>query len=120
MRIGVISEIDIATGFALAGVHTSRVVSSPVEASRALMELASDPELGVIIISSKYFTLLKDDIKRLREDKPLYPLVIEVPSPSAEREKGKAQKGEGSKSKHIQDLVRKAVGMDISQDEGDV
>ena len=115
MRIGVISEIDIATGFALAGVHTSRVVSSPLEASKALIELASDPELGVIIISSKYFSLLTGDIKRLREEKPLYPLVIEVPSPSGEEQKGKKDR-----PNPIQDLIRKAVGIDISQDEGDV
>lgn len=103
MKISVIADKDTALGFALTGIKDLYPVSNRDEAKSALSEVMQNPDMGVLIITERYAHSLREDIKRWREEKPLYPLIVEVQD----------KKGPLTREDPIRLLIKRAVGLDI-------
>jgi V/A-type H+-transporting ATPase subunit F len=107
LKISVIGDRDTVTGFALTGIKDLYTVTDKEEAKTALAELMQNPEIGVIIITERFSQLLQTDIGRWREEKPLYPLIVEIQD----------KKGKISREDPIRLLIKRAVGLDIKASE---
>lgn len=107
MRVAVIADKDTALGFALTGIKDLYAAENREEAKSALAEVMQNPEIGVVIITERYAHSLREDIGRWREEKPLYPLLVEVSD----------KKGKMIREDPIRLLIKRAVGLDIKADE---
>lgn len=107
MKIAIIGDRDTVMGFALTGIKDLYTVSNREEAKTALSEVMQNPDMGVLIITERYAHSLRDDIKRLREDAPLYPLIVEIQD----------KKGRIEREDPIRALIKRAVGLDIEASE---
>lgn len=107
MKISVIADRDTVNGFALAGIKDLYAVDNREEAKRALAEVMENPDMGVVIITERYALYLTDDIRRWREEKPLYPLIVEIQD----------KKGKVEREDPIRVLIKRAVGLDIEASE---
>lgn len=107
MKVSVIADRDIVTGFALTGIKDLYAVDNREEAKNALEEVMKNPDIGVVIITERYALYLQEDIRRWREEKPLYPLIVEI-----QDKKGKVERDDP-----IRLLIKRAVGLDISASE---
>ena len=87
MKVSVIADRDTVNGFALAGIKDLYAVDNREEAKKALAEVMENPDMGVVIITERYALYLTEDIRRWREEKPLYPLIVEI-----QDKKGKVEK----------------------------
>ncbi|UCG70458.1 MAG: V-type ATP synthase subunit F [Thermoplasmata archaeon] len=107
MKVSVIADRDIVTGFALTGIKDLYAVDNREEAKNALEEVMKNPDMGVVIITERYALYLQEDIRRWREEKPLYPLIVEIQD----------KKGKVDREDPIRLLIKRAVGLDISASE---
>lgn len=107
MRVAVIADKDTSLGFALTGIKDLYAVENREEAKSALAEVMQNSEIGVVIITERYAHSLRADIARWREEKPLYPLLVEVSD----------KKGKMTREDPIRLLIKRAVGLDIKADE---
>jgi V/A-type H+-transporting ATPase subunit F len=107
LKIAVIADADTAMGFALTGIKDLYAVDNREDAKSALSEVMQNEDIGVVIITERYAHSLREDIRRWREDKPLYPLLVEVQD----------KKGPVSREDPIRLLIKRAVGLDISASE---
>ncbi|UCE37196.1 MAG: V-type ATP synthase subunit F [Thermoplasmata archaeon] len=103
MKISVIADKDTTMGFALTGIKDLYAVGNREEAKTALAEVMQDPDMGVLIITERYAHSLREDIQRFREERPLYPLIVEVQD----------KRGPMEKEDPIRILIKRAVGLDI-------
>jgi len=102
MNICVIGDKDMTTGFRLAGITAAYPVEKIVNAGEAL-ENALQKEYDLIIISENHASYVSEQIKKLRQ-KP-HPVVIEVPDKTGTT---------GHAKKNIEEMIRRAVGVDIT------
>lgn len=107
MKVSVIADRETVNGFALAGIKDLYAVDNREEAKNALAEVMQDSDMGVVIITERYALYLHDDIRRWREEKPLYPLIVEVQD----------KKGRIEREDPIRMLIKRAVGLDIKASE---
>lgn len=107
MKVSVIADRDTVNGFALAGIKDLYAVDNREEAKTALAEVMENPDMGVVIITERYALYLTEDIRRWREEKPLYPLIVEVQD----------KKGKVEREDPIRILIKRAVGLDIEASE---
>lgn len=107
MRISVLGDKDTVLGFSLTGIKDLYPVEDSEKAKEVLKEIMNDPDIGVIILSERYAVDLREDIKRLREQRPLYPIMIEIPD----------KKGPIEKEDPIRLLIKRAVGLDVQTSE---
>jgi len=104
MRVSVIGNHDLVTGFGLVGIKDLYAVKqerAPVEDT--FRELSSDKEIGVIIIPHSYADLIRDSIKRVNDTKKIIPIIVEVPDAGEE----------AIDFDPFEDLIKKAVGVNI-------
>jgi V/A-type H+-transporting ATPase subunit F len=107
LKIAVIADKDTALGFALTGIKDIFAVGNREDAKEALSEVMHSNDIGIVIITERYAHSLREDIQRFREDKPLYPLLVEVSD----------KKGKMRREDPIRLLIKRAVGLDIEADE---
>ena len=107
MKVSVIADRDSVMGFALAGIKDLYAVDNREEAKNALAEVMQNPDMGVVIITERYALYLQEDIRRWREEKPLYPLIVQIQD----------KKGELEREDPIRILIKRAVGLDIKASE---
>lgn len=107
MKVSVIADRETVNGFALTGIKDLYAVDNREEAKNALADVMQDPDMGVVIITERYALYLHDDIRRWREEKPLYPLIVEVQD----------KKGKIEREDPIRMLIKRAVGLDIKASE---
>jgi V/A-type H+-transporting ATPase subunit F len=107
LRIAVIADKDTSLGFALTGIKDIYAVDNREEAKSALAEVMQNSDIGVVIITERFAHSLREDIRRWREEKPLYPLLVEVSD----------KKGKMTREDPIRLLIKRAVGLDIKADE---
>jgi V/A-type H+-transporting ATPase subunit F len=107
LKVSVIADRDIVAGFALTGIKDLYAVDNREEAKNALEEVMKNPDMGIVIITERYALYLQEDIRRWREEKPLYPLIVEI-----QDKKGKVERDDP-----IRQLIKRAVGLDISASE---
>ncbi len=107
MKVSVIGDMDTVMGFALTGIKDLYTVKDTEDAKRALAELMQNPDIGVVIITERYADSLREDIRRFREERPLYPLIIEIQD----------KNGKIDREDPIRLLIKRAVGIDVSTSE---
>ncbi len=103
MKVSVIGDRDTVTGFALTGIKDLYAVDDREDAKKALAEMMQDPDIGVILITERYALSLREDIIKWREEKPLYPLIVEI----------RDKKGPIEREDPIRMLIKRAVGLDM-------
>ena len=105
--IAVIGDEDTIIGFGLTGIkYLSTVMKSTdeKEIKEMVKEFILNPEIGFIIISQTISERIREDFERIKLDKPLYPIFIELPD----------KRGELSdRIDPIRALIRRAIGMDV-------
>jgi V/A-type H+-transporting ATPase subunit F len=107
LKVAVIADKDTALGFALTGIKDIFAVDSRNDAKSALAEVMESNDIGIVIITERYAHSLREEIQRFREEKPLYPLLVEVSD----------KKGKMRREDPIRLLIKRAVGLDIEADE---
>ncbi len=103
MRTAVLGDADMITGFSLIGIKDLHIV--PPErsmAERVFKKVASDKNIGIILISHAIAEVIRDVITRTNETKKIIPVIVEVPD-----------KGQSTEFDPFEDLIKKAVGVSI-------
>ncbi|HIP17574.1 MAG TPA: V-type ATP synthase subunit F [Methanothermococcus okinawensis] len=98
MKIAVVGDLDMATGFRLAGLTDVYEVNNNDEALKALEELKDREDIGLIIISEKLGESIRDKLSKFSK------IVVEVPDKNGPIVR---------EHDPIKDLVRKAVGIEL-------
>ena len=84
LDIAAIGDEDLVNGLRLAGVSRYYMIKGEHNARedvrKALGELIDEPNVGVVVILEDYAKYVEDLLTRLREEKRMTPVVIEVPS----------------------------------------
>ncbi len=104
-KLAVITDPSLASGFRLAGVEV-HTVSSADEARRVLLGLMGEGEMGIIAINSDFLSALDEGTRR-RLDESYKPVVVALPT-------GAAVAPEERRSRHIAELIRRAIGIRIT------
>jgi vacuolar-type H+-ATPase subunit F/Vma7 len=84
LEIAVIGDEDLVSAMRLAGVGRYHIVEEGPgardEVRRVLGELLDDPQVGIAAILEDYMAHVEDVVARVREEKRMTPVIIEVPS----------------------------------------
>jgi V/A-type H+-transporting ATPase subunit F len=107
MNICVIGDKDMVMEFRLAGVTAAYPVEKMVETVNVL-DRALQKEYDLIVISENHASFVSEQISALRSKS--HPVVIEVPDKTGSI---------GHAKKNIQDMIRRAVGIDITSKESE-
>ncbi|MEW5738937.1 MAG: V-type ATP synthase subunit F [Myxococcota bacterium] len=100
LSVRVLCRPHLARGFELAGLQATRA-SDAVAAAVALRRLASDAEVGVVLVDDGLYAQLSSELKG-RLDRQALPIIAPVPSPSWD-EKGEAEA-------YVLEILRQAIG----------
>jgi len=98
MKIAVVGDLDMATGFRLAGLTDVYEVNNNDEALKALEGLKDREDIGLIIISEKLGESIRDRLSKFNK------IVVEVPDKNGPIVR---------EHDPIKELVRKAVGIEL-------
>ena len=88
-------------GFALAGIPV-REASTPREASAAIEAIASQPDIGVVLVEQELFERL-DEAQRQKLQKRPTPIIVPFPGPAWEEQASPAEA-------YVLELLRRAIG----------
>jgi len=103
MRIAVIGDSDMITGFGLIGIKDLYEASNEeAEVKRVFDEVTADKEIGLVIISSPLAEIVRGQIKRFNQTKKIVPVIMEVPDKRGPPEHDP-----------FEELIKKAVGVSI-------
>jgi V/A-type H+-transporting ATPase subunit F len=106
-QIAVIGDEDTVIGFGLTGVKYLSTVSKDTDKKEIISIIAkyiNSPELGFVIITQAIAERVRAEFERLKIEKSLYPIFIELPD----------KKGElPDREDPIKELIRRAIGMEI-------
>ncbi|MFH0847370.1 MAG: V-type ATP synthase subunit F [Chloroflexota bacterium] len=83
LGIAMIGDEDLVAGMRLAGVSNSLVVAQEGEVRdvvRKALQAYLGEAVGIIIIQENYMTYVDDMVRRLKDEKKVFPLIVEVPS----------------------------------------
>jgi V/A-type H+-transporting ATPase subunit F len=106
-NIAVIGDKDTTLGFAIAGIKHIFYVETGQKATKdALESCLSNPEIGVVIITERVADSIRDDIDRLKMDKTLYPIIIEIPDKQGEIP---------GRKDPISLLIKRAIGVEVTK-----
>ncbi|MFQ6050296.1 MAG: V-type ATP synthase subunit F [Candidatus Hydrothermarchaeota archaeon] len=106
MEIAVIGDTDTVTGFRLAGIKETYDGQKPEEIEKTLRNLMKREDICIIIITERVAESVRSVIDEL-EDKKIspIPIIVEIPD-----KKGPIER----EISPIRELIRKAVGVDIT------
>jgi V/A-type H+-transporting ATPase subunit F len=105
--IAVIGDEDTAIGFGLAGVKNYSVVnkdSDNAEIMKLINEFVNKPNIGFIIITQQIAERVREELEKLKLEKSLYPIFIELPDKTGELP---------GRVDPIRLLIRRAIGMEV-------
>jgi vacuolar-type H+-ATPase subunit F/Vma7 len=99
--VRVLCRPEAALGFALAGVQVD-TARSPGEGAARTLELATHPEIGVLLVEEVFYDAIRDSAKRALERRPV-PMIVPFPPPSwaAPEEEAEA---------YLVEILRRAIG----------
>jgi len=84
LTIAAIGDEDLANGMRLAGINRYYLLDSDrdlhADVRKALAELVSDPDIGIVVIQEEFAEHAEDVIADIRNQKRMTPVIIEVPS----------------------------------------
>jgi V/A-type H+-transporting ATPase subunit F len=90
MKIKVIGDEFASLGFTLSGVESSSVAGAE-EVEKEFEEALKDEEIGIILITEGEADFIRDKVNKQKTEGEL-PLVVEIPSRSGWKVRGKALK----------------------------
>ena len=103
-KIGIIGERDLAMVFKAVGVHA--FPASIEEEAQAALETAKEEGFGILFVTANWTPCLMDEIDKIDG----FPIVVEIPD----------LKGTSSMSEDfISKIIERAVGVDITQKQGE-
>ena len=108
LNIAVIGDQDLVSGMRLAGASRYTIIENEGDVRGAVRNALGGfmaEDVGVIAVQEDFMTHIQDNIKKMRDEKRLFPAIIEVPSKR------------GSKVEDIlagyRSYIKKFVGFDI-------
>ena len=109
LEVAAIGDEDQISGLRLAGVSRYCVIKgnhdTREEVRKALSELIDEPNTGVIVILEDYAEYVEDLMTRIKEERRVTPVIVEVPSKF------------GTKYKDVTEFykafVRESIGFDV-------
>ncbi len=105
--IAVIGDEDTCIAFSLTGIKHITILendSDKMEIMMAIKGYIKTPEIGFIIITQQIAESIRSDLEKLKQGKPLYPIILEIPD----------KKGEvPGRTDPISLLIRRAIGMEV-------
>lgn len=107
-KIGVVGSEDMVLGFSLAGVDDAFSPKDDYEAIKIIDRMIESPEYGIILLSEDIAEEIRKDLSRIRKEKELYPVIIEIPDKGGPLE---------DKEDPLRKKIRRAVGIDITSKE---
>ncbi len=109
MNIAVLGDQELVSGLRLAGIKRYYVVQEGEnvreEVRQVLTELIDETDIGIVALQEDYMAYVEDLVQRLRFEKRLTPIVIEVPSKHGTKHEDVAA--------YYRGFVRRFVGFDI-------
>ncbi len=102
MKVAVVGDADITTGFGLIGVHSRFIAEKKDEVEKALSECLEDPDMGVVIMPAPLAGMVRDSIISIQTSR-VYPLIVEIP----------AKAGPTGEDAAITRLIGRAVGISL-------
>jgi vacuolar-type H+-ATPase subunit F/Vma7 len=109
LGIAVIGDEELVSGLRLAGVSHYHIVKSTNEAQedvrRAVLNVINESGIGIIALQEDYLPFIEDIARRLREQKKVLPVIIEVPS--------KRGTQAGDVNLRYRAFIRRFVGFDV-------
>jgi V/A-type H+-transporting ATPase subunit F len=106
-KIAVIGDEDTIIGFGLTGIKLLSIVAETADNKKILQfvkESIENPEIGFVLITEQVAERIRSEFERLKQDKPLYPIFIELPNKRG---------GVPDRVDPIKTLIRRAIGMEI-------
>ena len=100
LTVRVVCRPELAPGFELAGVAAD-AAADPATANATVRRLASDPEVGVILVEERLRRTLPSDLVQ-RLDRVAFPILVPFPSPS--------WTARGQAEEYVLEILRQAVG----------
>jgi V/A-type H+/Na+-transporting ATPase subunit F len=99
-----IADEDTVRGFRLAGV-AGQAVHTVAEAAAAVAQAAAQPACGILILTDRVATGIRQQLDLIRLDRD-QPLIVEIPGPE----------GPLAGRKSLRQFVQEAVGIRIGQE----
>lgn len=94
-------------GFGLIGIkHLATITDSSNEKEiiSVMKEFIETPKIGFILITQSIAERIRPDFEKLKLEKPLYPIIIELPDKHGELTE---------REDPIRILIKRAIGMDV-------
>ena len=109
LGIAIIGDEDLVSGMRLAGASHYYTIEDDRDARedvrKAILSLINEPTVGVIALQEDYTPFIEDIVKRLREEKKVFPVIVEVPSKHGTKY--------GDVATYYRSFIRRFVGFDI-------
>lgn len=106
-KIAVIGDPDTVIGFGLTGIKYLTTIEPDTDKSEIILTIKGyikNEEIGFIIISQSIAEMVRTEFERMKLDKHLYPIFIELPDKRGELP---------DRIDPIKSLIRRAIGMEI-------
>lgn len=104
MQFFCIADEDTVRGFRLTGV-AGRAVADAAQATDALAHAVEQPECGIVIITEKVASELRERVDALRLERTR-PLIVEIPGPS----------GPMPGRRSLREIAQEAIGIKVDQE----
>lgn len=108
MKIVSLTKADLSMGLRLGGLKECYIIENPEQAGERILELAQDPEIGILIVDDDIARMHHELIDDIRSGKKTFPIIVEI------RTSDKKKVTEGVDP--LTDLIKRAIGVDISAD----
>jgi V/A-type H+-transporting ATPase subunit F len=106
-KIAVIGDDDTVIGFGLTGIKYLTTISEDTDNSEIILSIKGyikNDEIGFIILTQSIAERIRPEFERIKLDKTLYPIFIELPDKRGELP---------DRVDPIKSLIRRAIGMEI-------
>ncbi len=106
-QIAVIGDEDTVIGFGLTGIKYLTTITPESDNNEIILKIKGyikNEEIGFVIITQSIAERIRPEFERLKQDKPLYPIFIELPDKRGEL---------AERIDPIKILIRRAIGMEI-------
>jgi vacuolar-type H+-ATPase subunit F/Vma7 len=109
LDITVIGDEELVNAMRLTGISRHYTIKSNHDAAenvrKALTELLSEPNVGIVIILEDYAQYVEDLITRIRKQKGTLPVIVEVPSKFGTRYPDTRE--------YYRALIRESIGFEV-------
>lgn len=106
-EIAVIGDEDTVIAFGLTGIKQLITIddkSDNMEIINSIKKFIENSDIGFVILTQSIAERIREDFERLKQEKSLYPIFIELPDKHGEMP---------DRVDPIKILIRRAIGMDV-------